>query len=197
MDKAHPDGSPGIVVQQPIEGVVADEGPGGVGDPAGKSGGGDGVSHGGYGDGGKDPVGPAGEDGGLLGHVSCVVGLFCGGYIDGDALRGHGVPAGGQSDAEDHVRGIRPGGGQDGVGGDAEDGGDAQFGQAEAADCLREPGHGLPGGVDGLAPEGVEAGDEQVFHIDRSFQVCPYYHKAVQKTRKCTKGSSIFCGRIV
>ena len=45
--------------------------------------------------------------------------------------------------------------------------------------------------------EQIKAGDEQVFHSDRSFQVCPYYHKAVQKTRKCTKGSSNFCGRIV
>ena len=67
MDEARPDGGSREVMQEPVEGVVADEGSGGVADLSGKESGGDGLGHGGHRDGGKNAVGAPGRMGASTG----------------------------------------------------------------------------------------------------------------------------------
>ena len=200
MEEAHAGGGPGIVVKQPVEGVVADEGACGVGNGGTKPGGTDGCDQVFHRNCGKIGGGTVGGAGLALGEMT---GIVPGGTdpgipdVDGDPLRGHGIPPCGDTYAEDHIgpEGFRSG--ENGVRGQAKDGRELQFGQPVRADGIGEPGYRLPGRIDGCAGEGVEAGDEQMFHGGYLLSACPYYHKAVQKTRKCTKGSSNFCGRLV
>ena len=187
MDKAHPGAGPGEVGQQPVEGVVADEGPGGVGDFPGQARVHDGSRHGGHGDGGENAVGTAGEDGGLHREIPGVVGDGGGGHVDGDALGGDGIPAPGLADAEDHIGLIRLGGGQDSVRGGRENGGDLQLRQTILPDGIRKTAHGLPGGIDGLPAEGVKTGDEQVFHGHRSFLGLSILSQSCCKNKKMHK----------
>ena len=169
VDEAHFGGGSGVVVQQAVEGVVADEGAGGIGNLAGEGGLPDGGFHGQHRDGGK--IG----GGAVLGHelahglVSGVVGDFGIPDVHADALRGHGGPASGLSDAQDHV-GLDFGGRfQHLFGGQAKDRGDFQLMDFKIGDGVRQQLHRLPGGVDGCASEGVEAGDEKfTFHVGSS-----------------------------
>lgn len=164
MDEARPDGGSREAVQEPVEGIVADEGPGGVADLSGEGSGGDGLGHGGHRDGGKNAVGGTGEDGRFYGLITPVVGDPGGGHIDGDPLRGHRIPSARLSNAQDHIGRIRRSSGQDGLGGEGENRGDLQLRQPIIADGIRQTPHRLPGGIDGLAAEGVKAGDDEVFH---------------------------------
>ena len=71
--------------------------------------------------------------------------------------------------------------------GGSENRGDLEFGQPIAADDIREPAHGLPGGIDGLAAKGVKTGDEQVFHGHRSFLGLSILSQSCCKNKKMHK----------
>ena len=156
-----------IFMQEQVQGIVAHEGSGGVGDGGTQSGGTDGIGHMLHRDCGKISGGTVGSAAFPPGQMACVVpGFLDPGVpdVDGDALGGDGIPGGGQTHAEDHIGRIVLHGGDDGPGGGAEDGGDLQFGQAVIPKGVRQTGYGLPGGIDRSACEGIEAGDQQMFH---------------------------------
>ena len=93
-----------------------------------------------------------------------IVGGLAACHVDGDSLGRHGIPASRLAYAEDHIGVVPVCGIQHRPGGKAEDRGDLELRQAVIGNVVREPGHGLPGGVDGLAAEGVETGDDEVLH---------------------------------
>ena len=111
------------MVEQEIEGVVADKSAGTVGDGGRNSRIADGLRHGGHGNGGK--IGGRA----VLCHIlacrliACVIRDSGIAYIDGNTLRGYGIPSGSYTDAKDHIRAEVLRGGQNFLRGLAENGG--------------------------------------------------------------------------
>ena len=165
MDEPGLHGCAGVAVQEGVEGVITDESAGGVGDLARETCVSDGLSHVGHGDGGEIGRGAVGGDGDLGGLVALVIGDPGVPEIDGNPFWGDGGTSAGLTDAEDHIGVDFLGDFQHGLGCEAEDGGNFQLMYMEVADGVRQELYGFPCGVDGLAAEGVETGDEQsLFH---------------------------------
>ena len=158
------------MMEQGIEGVIADKGTGGVGDSAGETGVTDGLRHGGYRNRSKIGGGAFGDYKFAHRLVACIVlnpGIP---DIDGDPLWRDSCTAGGDAHAQDHM-GIKFGGSsQNSLGGGAENCGQHALAKGKAADLIGQLGNGHPGGIFFIPAEGIKAGDEQAFFHDSILQ---------------------------
>ena len=127
VEEADFGGSAGVVVEQGVEHVVADVGACGVAHSGGDVLGADGADHGGHVHGGEIGGGAVGDHKFALGLIPGIVGDSGVPDVHGDALGGHGLPAGGQADAQNGVGAEILCSVQHCLGGGTKHGGDLKF----------------------------------------------------------------------
>ena len=156
MDKAHLHISAGIMVQQAVQGIVADEGTGGIGYHAGQTGCLDGFGHGHDGNVGKVSGRTIVCAEFTPGHIALVVGDLRIPDVDTDPLRGDCGTAAGLADAKDHIGTNAFRCCEDGFRPFAEDGGNLQLMDFKNGDGGRQQPDRLPGWIDGGTAKGIK-----------------------------------------